>query len=388
MLEVAREGNRGMSGFDLLIRGARVLDPGQGLDLVTDIAVRNGKIFGIGNFSSATAARVIDATGLIASPGWVDLHVHVFNGAVVNAVDPDRDAGVARGVTTVVDAGSAGALTWEQAREEVIKRATTRVLGYLNVSISRAEDRPWHGDWQVFDQNKTIAMAEQEAAAGYCVGIKVLSSQRHVGNLGIIPLKLAGQAARYSGMGLMVHLGVAPPVIEDVLNLLDEGDIVTHCWHGKGQGILGPDNKPLPETWAAVERGVRWDIGHGLSSFAFDTARHAMAAGLPLDSISTDLHGRNVNGPVYDMATTMAKFLHLGFSLPDVIRLSTVRPAQLIGRSHEFGTLRPDSCADITIFRVIDGDFTFTDANGESVKARQHLEVHYTVRAGQVVKEP
>ena len=376
-----------MAHFDLLVRGARVIDPAQGHDDVADVAIQDGKISGVGDFSGATADRVIQGEGLIASPGWIDIHVHVFKGAGTLGVDADRIAGVGKGVTTVVDTGSAGAATWEGFREYVIERSITRVLGYVNISLLRGPG-PWHGDWQNFDQNLTIKTAEQEAAAGNCIGIKVLASQRHVGNLGIIPLELAVQASRMSATRLMVHLGNPPPLITDVLNMLDDGDVVTHCWHGKGQGLLDRDNKPLPETWAAAERGVKFDIGHGQSSFAFETARYAMEAGLPLHSISTDIHGGNVNGPVYDMATTMSKFLHLGFSLSDVIRLSTISPAEVIGRQAEIGSLKPGVCADMTLFRVVDGDFVFTDSNKKSEKASQRFEVHYTVRAGQVVKEP
>ncbi len=376
-----------MAHFDLIVRGARVIDPAQGQDRVADVAIRDGRVIGIDDFAAATADRVIEAQGLIASPGWIDIHVHVFKGAGTVGVDADKVAGIAKGVTTVVDTGSAGAATWEGFREYVIERSVTRVLGYVNISLMRGPG-PWHGDWENFDQNWTVKTAEQEAAAGNCIGIKVLASQRHVGNLGIIPLELAVQAKRLSGTRLMVHLGNPPPLITDVLNMLDKDDVVTHCWHGKGQGILGRDNTPLPETWAAVERGVRFDIGHGQSSFGFETARHAMAAGLPLHSISTDIHGGNVNGPVFDMATTMAKFLHLGFSLQDVIRLSTISPAETIGRDSELGSLKTGNCADLTLFKVIDGDFTFTDSNKKSEKARQQFEVHYTIRGGAVVKEP
>jgi dihydroorotase len=203
-----------------------------------------------------------------------------------------------------------------------------------------------------------------------------------------MPVELARQAARLSGTGLMVHIGNAPPVIEDVLALLGEGDIVTHCWHGKYGGLLGRDRKPLPETWAAVERGVKFDVGHGSASFSFETARYALDAGLPLHAISTDLHGGNVKGPVHDMATTMTKLLHLGLSLPEVIRLSTQSPAALLRRDQELGSLACGREADITLFRVIDGNFEVTDSERRTERAGRHLQVDYTIRAGQVVREP
>lgn len=371
----------------LIIRGARVIDSAQQIDQVADIAVSGSQIVGIGDYREQAGATVIDARGAIASPGWIDLHAHVFTETGISGVQADRDAGVATGVTTVVDAGTAGAATWAAFRDNVINVATTRVLAYLNVSL-RHLDGPRHGEWSNFAQAQTILLAEQEAAAGRCVGIKVLASQTHCGNLGITPVKLARQAARLSGTGLMVHIGNAPPVIEDVLELLDEGDIVTHCWHGKYGGLLGRDKKPLPAAWAAVERGVKFDIGHGSASFSFVTARHALEAGLPLHAISTDLHQGNLRGPVYDMGTTMAKFLHLGFELPEVIRLSTWSPAQLMQRADEVGSLQRGRTADITVFRVIEGEFSLTDSERRTETANRQLEVLYTVRNGQVVRQP
>lgn len=371
----------------LLIRGARVIDPAQQIDQIADIAVSGDKVVGIGHYPAATGATVIDATGCVASPGWIDLHAHVYAAAGINGVHADREAGIATGVTTVVDAGTTGAGNWAAFREEVINVATTRVLAYLNISL-RPIAGPRHGEWSNFNQGQTIALAEREAAAGCCLGIKVLASQTHCGNLGLTPVKLARQAARLSGTGLMVHIGNAPPIIEDVLELLDEGDIVTHCWHGKVGGLLGRDRKPLPATLAAVERGVKFDIGHGSASFAFATARDALEAGLPLHAISTDLHQGCLHGPAYDMGTTMAKFLHLGLPLPEVIRLSTWSPAQLMGRADELGTLQSGRTADITICRIVEGEFPLTDSERQTEIARQQLAVCYTVRAGQVVKQP
>ena len=374
-----------MAGYSVIIRGARVVDPSQTIDDQRDIAIQDGKIVGVGDYQDASAEEVIDASGMIASPGWIDLHVHAYDGAVMSGgVHADREAGIATGVTTVVDAGSSGAGTWDALKEYVVKQSTTRVLAFMNVSLMPARG-PRHGDWQNFSQGKTIKLAEQEAESGLCLGIKVLASQNHCGNLGITPMKLARQASRLSGTGLMVHLGEAPPIVEDVLNLMDDGDILTHCFKGTAGNILGRDKKPLPETWAAIERGVKFDIGHGSSSFSFETARYAMDGGIPLHAISTDLHGGNVNGPVYDMATTMAKFLHLGLSLPEVIRLSTQSPAELIHREHELGSLAPGREADITLFRVLHGEFEVTDAERQREIASQMLQVEHTIRAGKVV---
>ncbi len=373
-----------MAKYDLIVKGAWVIDSALGLNEVKDIAIHGGRIVSVDDHAADTADHTIDGRGLYASPGWIDLHVHVYDAGVIPiGIEPDRQAGVATGVTTIVDAGSAGADSWDDFCERVIKPSKTRIYGYLNVSVSNKDEGPYHGSWQNFNQGKTIPLAEREAAAGRCLGIKVLASQRHCGNLDITPVKLARQAARLSGTKMMVHLGEAPPLIEDVLDLMDDGDVLTHCWKGVYGGLFGRDKKPLPATWAAVERGVKFDIGHGSASFSFDTARAALDAGLPLHSISTDLHHGNFNGPVYDMATTMTKFLHLGFDLPEVIRLSTLSPAELMRQAHVVGSLQTGRVADLTLFHLDEGEFSVTDAEHKTEVATRKLNVDYAIRAGQ-----
>jgi len=370
--------------FDLIVRGARVIDAAQGLDGPADIGVVSGRVGRVGDLSTAVAGRVLDARGLIASPGWVDLHVHCCYGTHPSSVRPDQDVGVRTGVTTVVDTGSFGAEGMGAFRN-VANGAATRVLGYLNVSVRWGS--PVHGDWSVFDQKRTIETAEGNR--DLVVGIKVLASQRHSGNLGIIPLQLAVQASREARTGLMVHIGVAPPLIQDVLNRLGPGDVVTHCFKAFPGGIMHRRGYPVAEAWAAAGRGVRFDIGHGSGSFCFTAARQALSAGFPLHSISTDLHSASLKGPVFTLARTMAKFLHLGLALPDVVRLVTLAPATAIGRADEFGTLRPGACADITVFRLKDGPVTYyVDSQGAAEQGHVDVEPVHTVRAGTVVEPP
>lgn len=375
-----------MVDFDMIIRGCHVIDAAQAVDRVADIAVKERKVVRIGDLSGVVADRVIDGKGLYASAGWIDLHAHVFSAGGIG-VHPDREAGVMTGVTTAVDPGSAGADQWDGFYEFNIQPSKTRVLAFLNVSVGPSMPGvPRHGQWSNFNQRRTICTVAKNPQT--IVGVKVLASQTHCGFMGIEPVKLARQAADLSGTRVMCHIGNAPPVIPDVLNQLTAGDVVTHCWHGKPGGILGRDKKPIPEALAAAERGVRFDIGHGQASFGFDTARYAMAAGFPLDAISTDIHKSCINGPVYNQATTMAKFLHLGMSLAEVVRLSTLGPAKCVGRESEIGTLLPGCCADITLFRVVEGEFKLTDSEKQTEVGRQMIEPVYCVRAGEVCLQP
>lgn len=366
--------------FDLLIDGAHVIDVATGVDRIADIGVRAGRIAAVGDLGAADAPERVDGAGLYASAGWIDLHVHCFVGHHELALDIDAHGGVHHGVTTVVDTGSFTSSEIDAFRT-IAARARTRVLGFVNVSAHPG--RPVHGDWQQFDQRLTIETVRRHR--DLVVGVKVLASQNHVGNLGRIPLDLAVQAARESETRLMAHIGMAPPVIQQVLDALEAGDIVTHCFKGYPRGIMNRHGRPVPEAWSALERGVWFDTGHGQDSYTFAAHRQAIAAGFPVHSLSTDLHLGNVAGPVYSLAHTMTKGLHLGASLLEVVGHVTLAPATMLGREAEFGTLAPGSCADVTLFRVVDEPITVTDSEGNAEVAERHVEVALTLRAGAMI---
>jgi dihydroorotase len=368
--------------FDLVVAGGTLA----GVDLAADrrradVGVRDGEIAAIGDLRTARAAARLDATGLYVSAGWIDLHAHILSlGDGEPALDVDADAGVGTGVTTVVDAGSFGAAD-RSAFVDVARHAATRVLGFVNVSVERVR-RPVHGHYDNFDTRRTLAAFTDDDGSGL-VGVKVLASQSHCGVMGLEPVKLAVQTARLSGTRTMCHIGNAPPVVEDVLDRLGSGDIVTHAWHGKPGGLFDRDGRPLAAVLRAIDRGVVFDLGHGSASFAFATGARARSAGLPLASVSTDIHAPNhVAGPVYDLATTMSKLMHLGWSLDEVIRLATVGPARAIGRERELGVLAVGREADLTVFEVREQRVGLTDAEGETVEARRRLIPRHALRRG------
>lgn len=366
--------------FDLVIDRTHVIDVATGWDRVADIGVRDGLIAAVGALGDADAGERIDGSGLYASAGWIDLHVHCFVGHHELALDIDAHGGVHHGVTTAVDTGSFTSSEIDAFRA-IAAGARTRVLGFVNVAAYPG--RPVHGDWRQFDQRLTIETVRRHR--DLIVGVKVLASQNHVGNLGRIPLDLAVQAARESETCVMAHIGMAPPVIQQVLAALEGGDIVTHCFKGYPRGIMNRHGRPVPEAWSALERGVWFDTGHGQDSYTFEAHRQAIAAGFPVHSLSTDLHLGNVAGPVFSLAHTMTKGLHLGASLVDVVGHVTLAPASMLGREAEFGTLAPGSCADVTLFRVVDEPTTVTDSEGNAEIAERRIEVSLTLRAGAII---
>ena len=366
---------------DLAITGGRVLDPARGVDGTLGIAVTGGRLTGPGDV--APAAETIDASGLVLVPGLVDLHTHLYEGVSHYGVDPDANC-LRRGVTTAVDAGSAGAQTFPGFRRYVIERARTRILAFLHVAVQgmitsltgELEDLRWASPSQ--------AVARAREHPDVIVGVKVRLGYQMVGDDPGPALRLARQASEELGLPLMVHIIDMRRPIGWLLRYLGEGNIVTHCFHANEGGILAPDGRLDPAVARARARGVLFDVGHGAGSFAFSVAKAAFAQDFPPDTVSSDLHAHNVTGPVYDQATTLSKLLHCGMSLPGVITAATAAPAAAIRRGGDIGSLAPGSAADLTGFELRTGGWLLPDGAGQSEVVETLVVPRLVVRAGQV----
>jgi dihydroorotase len=364
----------------VLIRGGRVVDSLQGLDDVRDVRIEHGRIAAVGSdLRPGTGEEVLDARGLLVTPGLIDLHVHVFPGASHYGIDADANC-LATGTTTVVDAGSAGALTFGAFRKYVIEVSDTRIIPFLNIGATGmlSPDVGELEDLRFVD--KARALKTIDAHRGLIRGVKARLSRELVGQNARAALLIARETAEAARLPLMVHPGDTPITLEEILSALRPGDVLTHCYHGREEGVLA-QGLVRPEARQAAERGVIFDVGHGRGSFSFATARGALAQGLTPGSISSDLHIYNVDGPVFDLATTMSKFLALGVSLAEVVRMTTAAPALAIG-ADTIGTLRPGTEADVTLLRMESGSFTFTDSHEESLVAGERLVPVHVVRNG------
>ena len=380
-----------MSDFTVL--GGRVLDPGQGIDGTGTVSVADGVITGVdlvrggstgrAQNASADRPRTVDASGLLVTPGLVDLHTHVYPGVSHYGIEPDTYC-LGRGVTTAIDAGSAGAQTFPGLRRYVIERSRTRILAFLNIAVQgmisslvgELEDIRWGSPEQ--------AIARARENPDLIVGIKVRLGYQMVGNDPGPALRLAREAADALGLPLMVHVIDIRPSLDWLLPYLGSGDVVTHCFHGNPGGILGADGRVLPGAFSARERGVLFDVGHGVGSFAYRVARSALAQGFPPDTISSDLHAHNVGGPVFDQAATLSKLLHLGMPLADVIRATTAAPAAATRRAGHIGALAAGRDADLSVFELREGRWQLPDAAGATEVVERLLVPRMVIRAGQV----
>jgi dihydroorotase len=310
-------------------------------------------------------------SGLYLSPGWIDLHAHVYDGVASLSVPADA-IGLNTGVHLLADAGSSGEATLPGLRDYVAPRFRAEVRAWLNISSVGLVHLREVSDLSLINVDKTVKAALDNRP--FVCGIKVRSSGAIVGELGLQPLQLAVLAAREAALPLMVHIGEAPPLIDDILDLLGEGDVVTHCYHGKIGRPWLPDGKPRPSLQRALERGVKLDVGHGAASFSFDVCRKALAAGVPPHTISTDAHIRNVNGPVYDLPTTMTKLWESGMPLADVIAAVTAAPAQILRLG---GWCRLGETVErATLFRLENaagGQRKYRDASGQERMPSQEI---------------
>ncbi|MBM3263358.1 MAG: amidohydrolase/deacetylase family metallohydrolase [candidate division Zixibacteria bacterium] len=368
--------------YDLLLKGATVVDPGQGRHGVYDVAVAAGVIAEIGERLDGPARQTIRLDGKILTPGWIDIHAHVYAGATTFGIKADALC-LATGVTTVVDAGSPGWTNVRGFKEFIADPARTRILTFVHISSigllnsMRGEMEDIHNA----DPERTAQVIEMWP--DLCIGVKVRQGRLQVGENGIEPLKRAVEAAEMVGVRLMVHIDQGVP-LSSVLERLRPGDIVTHCYHGKGDNILNGGETVVPEVYEARKRGVFFDLGHGAGSFHYEVARKAIRQGFYSDVISTDLHIYSLFDPVYSLPETASKVLNLGVSLEEVVRQTTINAARAIGRDDTLGALIPGAVADIAVFELKEGEFVFTDSHGQQEMGNRKIEPVLTVRAGTV----
>ncbi|MGA0274610.1 MAG: amidohydrolase family protein [Dehalococcoidia bacterium] len=381
------------NSYDLVITGGRVIDPANNIDSNLDIAVLNGKIAGIeANIDTSNASRVIDATGKVVTPGLIDLHTHVA--ADIRKVTGEDMmltadvAGVNAGVTTVLDAGSTGALNVGGLINTVAANASTRVLALLNVGTLGVIRAPEVRSADDIDHDAAVTAIA--TAPEVIKGVKVRMVSPGVTALGIDLPKAAKAIASEASVPVMVHVGdimeqnpvaaeLAPILLTDVLG---EGDIVTHTLSHQ-VGALLADGSLLPQAREARAKGVYFDVGVGGSNFAFDSAQRVIDSGFIPDTISSDVTMMSrFAGPTFSLTECMGKVMSLGISFEDAIRMTTSKPAEILGMSDSIGSLSVGGGADISILELVEGDFNFHDTTGAIGKGTQAIIPVAAVRDG------
>jgi len=385
--------------YDLLLKGGHVIDPANHIDEVRDVAVLQGKIAAVEkNIPADQAGKVVDVSKLYVTPGLIDIHYHVgHGGAPLNWFTPEArahalplgipaDMALQSGVTTIVDAGTAGAETFLEEKEEVIDRAKVRVLAFLNI-VANGMGGGLEGSLDQMDSR--LCAATISRYRDIIVGVKTAHYwTKEPWDAEHVPWAAVDRAiecATLANVPVMYDFWPRPDrTYEDLLKKMRPGDIHTHVF-AQQFPILLADGKINPALAEARARGVIFDVGHGQGSFWFRSAVPAFKQGFIPDSISTDLHTGNYN--VVSMDNVMSKFLAMGVPLDDVIRRSTVNPAAEIRRP-ELGTLSVGKDADIAVLDLMKGHFSYIDCGVAKMDASVRLVGRMTIRAGRILYDP
>lgn len=375
---------------DLILVGGRVFDPAGALDIVADVAIRGDKIVSIKpGLERRGAGRIIDARGKLVVPGLVDLHTHVYWGGTGLGVDAETVC-CRSGTTTFVDAGSAGAGNFPGFRRFIAEPSRVNVLAFLNVSYAGIFGfgcNLWVGECQdlrLLDRDECLNAVEKNR--DLIVGIKVRLGAEAGGESGLKPLEIAREVADRLSLPIMTHVDMPPPKTTDALALMRPGDIWTHCFRGPPNSIIADSGEVEPEIIAAKRRGIRFDVGHGFGSFSFSVARRMIADRIYPDSISSDVHAFNFNGPARDVLHVASKFLSLGMPLSAVIEKISSAPASSVGRS-DLGRLVEGGRADVAVLSHVAAPCEFVDSHGEVLLGEQQLTLDAVVANGRLLRD-
>jgi len=351
--------------IDLLLKNGTVIDPSQKINKKLSVAINNGKILDLTTEPDKYEAKQIkDIEGKLVFPGLIDLHTHIFYGGTPSGVNINDDF-YSAGVTAYVDAGSAGAGNYEIFNEFILSNSKYKTFAFLNLFypglINTSHWIPRHNRNPIHYASIPAAMEMIEKYPQDIIGLKVMASSDYNYH-GLTAVRLGIEASKHTKKPVMVHFSCPPSRPADILPLLNENDILTHSFRGRPNSCLTEDDKPIPEIIDAKKRGVIIDIGHGEGSFSVEVARKMLEQGLYPDVISSDMHSRSINGPAFNLSTTMSKFLSLGMSLNDVVEASTWTPARVINKQSQLGTLKQDTVADLAVFELKNGNFDYYDA--------------------------
>ncbi|MEP7251917.1 MAG: amidohydrolase/deacetylase family metallohydrolase [Ginsengibacter sp.] len=373
--------------YDLLIKNGHVIDPKNNIDAKMDVAIAAGKISKVAaNIDTSQSKKTIDAAGLYVVPGLIDIHTHVFVGSKADvfadgiySVSPD-DFSFKSGVTTVVDAGTSGWRNFPLFKEQVIDKSQTRILAFVNIAADGMNGKPFQEN--IGNMNVDSAVSVIEKYKDIIVGVKI----GHYEGKEWTPFNRAIEAAQKTNRPLFVECHLPEYTLEEQLNKMRPGDIITHSYENISERmpIVDEAGKVRPFVLAAQKRGILFDVGHGGAGFWFSEAIPAFKQGIAPNTFGTDLHRFSMNAGMKSMLNVMSKYMAIGMSLNDAIKRATWNAAMSIKRD-ALGNLSEGAVADIAVLSLLNGKFGFVDAGGNRLDGNRKLEAELTIRAGKIV---
>jgi dihydroorotase len=374
--------------YDFVIRNGHVIDPKNHMDGIMDVAVLNGKIAKVSKgIPASQAKKAVDATGMYVTPGFIDLHTHVFAGSKpstfadgFSSLSPDNFS-FRSGITTMVDAGTSGWRNFPVFKQNVIDQSKTRVLAFLNIAGSGMVGEPAEQDMNDMSAEMTTLMIKKYPEI--IVGIKI----GHYSGTDWAPFDRALKAGEETQRPLFVECHLPKYSLQDQLSRMRPGDMITHTFERVRERLPVIDTtsgKVWPFVLEAQKRGVLFDVGHGGAGFWFSIAQPAVKQGFMPNSFGTDLHRNSMNSSMKNMSNLMSKFLNMGMSIQQIVERATWLAAKSIKRE-DLGQLSEGAVADVTVFSVLQGKFGFIDAEGKRMEGSSKIDTELTLREGKVV---
>ena len=374
----------------LLIKNGMVLDPANNIKKRTDVAISEGKILALGDFSNEKTKYMVNAAGCFITPGLIDHHAHVY--PLIKIGIPAEAVCFASGVTTVVDAGSTGCETYANARTFIQKSVLLEIRPYLNISSKGLSSLPEleNMDPASFDEAKIT-----EIFAKYpneLEGLKIRTSKNIVGNFGLKPLDRTLEIAEKIGVPIMVHCTNPPGTLEEIIKRLRPGDVLTHMYQNIGSTLLNAKGQILRQAYEARERGVIFEAADARAHFSFEVSEPAIKEEFLPDIIATDLTQFSMyqRPTSFNLAMQIAKYTFLGIDFYEVLRRCTQNPALVMGRLNDIGTLSTGTNGDVAIFKRINchnefGDRPYYDEQRELRQGSKIYKPVMTIKRGKIV---
>ena len=373
--------------YDLLIKNGRVIDPKNKIDTKMDVAIAEGKISKVAKDIPVTQSKkVVDATGLLVTPGFIDMHTHVFVGNKpdifadgIYSVSAD-DFSFKSGVTTVVDAGTSGWRNFSVFKSNVIDKSQTRILAFINIAGVGMVGNPDQED--ISDMNAQMTALAIQKYPEIIVGVKI----GHYEGSDWTPFDRALEAGNIAKVPMFVECHLPRYSLEDQLNKMRSGDIITHSYEKitERESVVDDQGKVRPFVLEAKKKGILFDVGHGGYGFWFSEAVPSLQQGLAPNTFGSDLHRFSMNSGMKNMLNIMSKYLNMGMEVPDIIQRATWNAAQSIKRN-DLGSITEGSVADMAIISILTGKYGFIDAGGNKIEGSRKFEAELTIRAGKIV---
>ncbi len=396
--------------FDSILKGGRVIDPARGFDGIADVAIAGDRIAAVEpNIPAGAGREVIDVSSRVVIAGMIDTHGHVYQHVTGRfGLAPDL-VGVQSGVTTVLDQGGPSCMTLPGFRKFIVEPADTRVLCFISAYLVGGLEGHLYPELYGPDQvNVAATVKAARENADIVRGVKAHAEIGGASRWGLEVIKLGKRIASEAGLPLYIHLGQLWPtkdsatvdadeVVRALMPLMEKGDVLAHPFTRHPGGFISAETGEVhPVVWAALERGVTVDVGHG-SHFSFDMARRTIAAGIRPTTLGADMHGYNVRVPdasadasgnpffgvaPFNLTNAMTKLLALGLTLPEIVATVTSNPAAMLGMGGQIGALRPGMAADVSVLDILDGRFELRDNSGDSVVSSAMIVPGFALRAG------